>query len=280
MGIYDLPTKRITTAGGIDTAYYEIGSGAPVIFLHGSGIGVSSRANWWRNLPAIGEQYRAIAFDLVGFGDTIDPPDCAYGMKDWIDHVLQFMDALGLEKASLVGNSLGGWICLEFGTQHPERVDKLIPMGPGGRFRDDQRNESEEPHRKRIQQYSPSREKMEKLVLDYVYAPGGIPEELVEARLEQSLKPGAAERYAAMAESRARDHVEYPLDEATLGKLDRPTMIVHGLNDIVIPASSAWRLVHALPNGRLFAFAHCGHWAQIEKAGEFNGVCLSFLSNA
>jgi 2-hydroxymuconate-semialdehyde hydrolase len=278
MAIYNLPTKRLTTASGIDTAYYEVGSGAPVIFLHGSGIGVSSRVNWWLNLPAIGERYRALAFDLIGFGDTIDPPECTYGMKAWVDHVVQFMDALGLEKATLVGNSLGGWLCLEFGAQHPDRVDKLIPMGPGGRFRDDARNEAEEPHRKRIQEYSPSREKMSKLVLDYVYAPDRIPDELVEARLEQSLKPEAGERYAAMAESRARDHVDYPLDEAVLSQLDRPTMIVHGLNDIVVPASSAWRLAHALPDSRLVAFGQCGHWAQIEKAAEFNGICLSFLS--
>jgi 2-hydroxymuconate-semialdehyde hydrolase len=280
MSIYDLPTKRITTGNGIDTAYYETGSGAPVIFLHGSGIGVSSRVNWWLNMPVVGEHYRALALDLIGFGDTVDPPDSTYGVKAWIDHVLAFMDALGLEKASLVGNSLGGWLCLEFGTQHPERVDKLIPMGPGGRFRDDLRNESEEPHRKRIQAYSPSREKMSKLVLDYVHAPDRIPQELVDARLEQSLKPGSAERYAAMAESRSRDHAEYPLDEAILSKLDRPTMIVHGLNDVVIPASSAWRLAHALPDCRLVAFGQCGHWAQIEKAAEFNAVCLSFLATA
>ena len=135
-GLQEMVPQFVVTASGIENAYYELGTGDPVIFLHGSGVGVSSPANWWLNLPVLARSHRTLALDLVGFGDTVDPPGCDYGIATWLEQILEFMDAVGVERASFVGNSLGGWLGLLLAARYPERVNKLVPMGPGGRFAD------------------------------------------------------------------------------------------------------------------------------------------------
>ena len=125
-------TGRTIDAGGIATHYHDVGSGQPVLLLHGSGPGVSAWANWQHNIGVLAERYRVIAPDLVGFGATQRPDDIHYSLDTWIDHVWAFLDALGIERASLVGNSLGGRIGLGMASQHPERLDRMVLMGAPG----------------------------------------------------------------------------------------------------------------------------------------------------
>ena len=107
---FGLEDKWIETAEGELTHYHEVGEGTPILFLHGSGTGVSAAANWWLNLPSIGEQARCIAIDTIGYGQTVVAPNTAYGIRAWVDHAVRTLDALGIEKTWLVGNSLGGWL--------------------------------------------------------------------------------------------------------------------------------------------------------------------------
>ena len=98
---FGLEDKWIETAKGELTHYHEIGEGTPILFLHGSGTGVSAAANWWLNLPSIGEQARCIAIDTIGYGQTVVAPGTEYGIRAWVDHAIRTLDALGIE--NLVG---------------------------------------------------------------------------------------------------------------------------------------------------------------------------------
>lgn len=126
------PEDNSIVANGIRTNYLEAGSGPPVVLIHGSGPGVTAYANWRLTIPALAERFRVLAPDMVGFGGTERPPGVVYDLKTWADQVVGFLDAHGIERASLVGNSFGGAIALRVATQHPERVGRLALMGSAG----------------------------------------------------------------------------------------------------------------------------------------------------
>src|SRR4051812_11812316 len=119
-------------AGGVATNYHEAGSGAPVILIHGSGPGVSAWANWRLVLPALAERLHVFAYDQLGFGYTKLPAQPRYGLDAWVDHLLAFMQAVGVARAHLVGNSMGASVALAAAVTHPEVVDRLVLMGATG----------------------------------------------------------------------------------------------------------------------------------------------------
>src|SRR5580704_15780372 len=113
-------------ANGIKTNYLEAGKGDPVVLIHGSGPGVTSYANWRLVLPALAENFRVVAPDMVGFGFSERPTNIEYGVQTWADQVVGLMDTLELPKAHLVGNSFGGAIALRIATQHPARLPGVL----------------------------------------------------------------------------------------------------------------------------------------------------------
>ena len=125
-------------AGGHRLRVHTCGpSGAPaIVWLHGSGPGVSALSNWEHLLPRFAPAYRSIAPDILGFGDSEHPDPAPAGMLDYTrlraESVLALLAALGIEKAHLVGNSMGGMIALTVALAAPERVDRLVLMGSGG----------------------------------------------------------------------------------------------------------------------------------------------------
>ena len=120
-------------ANGIRTNYLEAGSGdQTVVLVHGSGPGVTAYANWRGVLPELGKDFRCVAPDMVGFGYSERPENPKYGLNTWADQTLGVMDALGIEKAHLIGNSFGGGIALRLATRHPDRVEKMVLMGSMG----------------------------------------------------------------------------------------------------------------------------------------------------
>ena len=118
------------TAAGIRTNYLDSGgAGAPVLLIHGSGPGVSAWANWRLVMPALAQQARVIAPDMVGFGYTERPEGFVYNMDAWVRQAVGLLDALGIERTDLVGNSFGGGLSLALAIAHPERVRRLVLMG-------------------------------------------------------------------------------------------------------------------------------------------------------
>lgn len=129
---FGLEDKWLETAPGELTHYHELGEGTPILFLHGSGTGVTAAANWWLNLPDIAELGRCIAIDSIGYGQTVVAEQTEYGIREWVRHAVRVLDALGIEKTWIVGNSLGGWLAFQFAIDFPERLLGIVSMGTGG----------------------------------------------------------------------------------------------------------------------------------------------------
>ena len=117
---------------GIRTHYHEAGAGRTVLFVHGSGPGVTAWANWRFTLPVAAERVHVLAPDLVGFGYSGRPEGAAYGKDLWVDHLIAFLEAKGVSRCAIVGNSLGGALALALAARRPDLVDGLILMGATG----------------------------------------------------------------------------------------------------------------------------------------------------
>jgi pimeloyl-ACP methyl ester carboxylesterase len=260
-------------ANGIKTNYLEAGTGDPVVLIHGSGPGVTSYANWRLVLPALAENFRVVAPDMVGFGFSERPANIEYGVQTWADQVVGLMDTLELPTAHLVGNSFGGAIALRIAAQHPDRVGKLVLMGSMGvPFPITEGLE-------RVWGYEPSFENMRKVLDVFAYSRDLVNDELAEVRYRGSIQPGFQESFAAMFPAPRQRWVEAmctPEDE--IRRLPHRTLIVHGREDQVIPLQTSLRLMELIDNADLSVFSHCGHWSMIERTADFNRSVSEFFS--
>jgi pimeloyl-ACP methyl ester carboxylesterase len=261
----DTPTTR--------THYLEAGTGMPVVFLHGSGPGVSALANWRFTIPVISKTHRALAPDLIGFGRTRTDRPPKVDLGAWVEHVAEFLDGLGLDRVHLVGNSMGGAIALAFAARHPERVDRLVTMGTiGVPF-------TVTPALDAVWGYTPDPDRMREIISmfawDQRYA---ADDELVRLRYEQSLDPASREPYEAMFPAPRQAAVDAAVvPDDTLRALPHPTLLIHGGADRVIPLETSLYAADLIPNSRLAIFPKCGHWVQIERRVEFPEVVRAFL---
>jgi len=260
-------------AGGIATHYWDIGTGTPVLMLHGSGPGVSAWANWRLNMEAIaGQGFRVLAPDLVGFGYTARPADIYYSLDTWRDHVWSFLDAIEVSRPAIIGNSLGGRIALAMAAHRPDRVARMVLMGvPGVGM-------TLTPGLAALRAYEPSEENMRRMLLDcFAVDPSIITDELVRTRYEASIAPGAFETYTEMfSERHAGSQLAITEDETRA--ITTPALVLHGMQDKVVPVEVAWNMARLLPNADLAVFGRCGHWTQIERAADFNAVVSRFLA--
>lgn len=175
-------------------------------------------------LPHLAHRSRVLAPDVLGFGYTERPASGHYDLATWTSHLSGFLDALGLERVSLVGNSFGGALALSLTTKAPERVDKLVLMGSVG--------------------------------VPFELTPG------LDA--VWGFEPSAIERLT--------------IDEGRIRAIRRPTLLVHGRDDRVIPLSTSLRLHELIDHSRLQVFDDCGHWVQIEQVEAFHAVIAHFLA--
>lgn len=261
-------------ANGIKTNYLEAGKGDPVVLIHGSGPGVTSYANWRLVLPALAEDFRVLAPDMVGFGFSERPANIKYGVQTWADQVVGLMDTLELPTAHLVGNSFGGAIALRIATQHPDRVGKLVLMGSMGvPFPITEGLE-------RVWGYEPSFENMRKVLDVFAYSRDLVNDELAEVRYRGSIQPGFQESFAAMFPAPRQRWVEAMCTpEDDIRRLPHRTLIVHGREDQVIPVQTSLRLMELIDNADLSVFSHCGHWSMIERTEDFNRNVREFFSD-
>lgn len=258
---------------GVATNYHDIGDGAPVLFIHGSGPGVSAWANWRTVLPPLAQRFRVVAPDILGFGYTERPEGQAYGPQVWLDHLLGFLDALGLERVSVVGNSFGGSLALALATKAPHRVDRLVLMGSVGvPF-------PLTPGLDAVWGFEPSLEAMRHLLDVFTYNEANVSDDLARLRLDAATRPGVQEAYASMFPApRQRMVDEMVVDQSAIETLPHSTLIVHGREDQVIPLANSVRLLNLVPKAQLHVFAECGHWVQIEQGSRFVRLVTDFLA--
>ncbi|GLZ48154.1 2,6-dioxo-6-phenylhexa-3-enoate hydrolase [Actinomycetospora sp. NBRC 106375] len=270
-----LADGRDADVRGVRTHYHDAGTGDPVLFLHGSGPGVSGWANWRLNLPVLAERFRVVAPDIVGFGSTERPDDVRYSLRSWTDHVWDVADTLGLERFSIVGNSLGGRIALEMAHERPGRVARMVLMGSPGV------GMTVTEGLRALRAYTPSPGNMRDLLRTYFAVdPDLITDDLVRIRYEASAAPGVHEAYTAMFHDPRHDGGNLGITEEQVRATAVPSLLVHGREDRVVPADVSWTMVNLLPDADLRVFARCGHWTQIERADEFNTTVADFLGRA
>ena len=267
---FGLEDKWIETAEGELTHYHDLGEGTPILFLHGSGTGVTAAANWWLNLPQLSEHGRCIAIDSIGYGQTIAADDVEYGIKEWVRHAVRVLDALGIEKTWIVGNSLGGWLAFQFALDYPERLLGIVSMGTGGA----KLTKALKGHSNPNLSEEGIRETLELFVVNKDL----VTDDLVKLRYQSALNDTASDRLKEVVAARDRDRTELPLDFERLAKLDIPVLLIHGMQDHVIPVSRTWEILNTIPHADAHVFSQCGHWSQVERADEFNEVVSSYIS--
>lgn len=266
---FGLEDKWVQTAPGELTHYHELGEGVPVLFLHGSGTGVTAAANWWLNLPQISEDARCIAIDSIGYGQTVVAEGTEYGIKEWVRHAVRTLDALGIEKTWIVGNSLGGWLAFQFAIDFPERLLGVVSMGTGGA----KLTQALKGHANPTLTEQGVRDTLELFVVNKEL----VTDELVALRYASALNDTASDRLAEVVAARDRDRDALPLDFDVLAQLEIPVLLIHGVQDKVIPVSRTWELLNVIPHADAHVFSQCGHWSQVERAEEFNQVIAQFL---
>lgn len=268
-------TPRTIDAAGITTAYLEAGSGEPVLMLHGSGPGVSGTANWQYNIPVLAEKFHVFAPDIVGFGATERPADIVYSLRTWTDHVWAFLDAHGIDKIAIVGNSLGGRIALQMATDHPARISRMVLMGSPGVGMTPTEGLAA------LRAYEPSPDAMRALLRNFFAVnPALITDELVAIRYEASVADGAFEAYRAMFFDPRHKGSELGITEEEVRAITTPSLLVHGREDKVVPLTVSVTMLGLLPKADLHVFSHCGHWTQIERADEFSALVSDFLGRS
>jgi pimeloyl-ACP methyl ester carboxylesterase len=260
-------------ANGIRTNYLEAGAGEDVVLIHGSGPGVTAYANWRVVIPELAKDYHVVAPDMVGFGFSDRPDGVKYELQTWADQTLGLMDALGIERTHLVGNSFGGAIALRLATQHPGRVDKMVLMGSMGV------DFKITPGLEAVWGYTPSFENMRAVLDVFAYSRELVNDELAEVRFRASTQPGFQESFGSMFPAPRQKQVEaMSTPERELKKLPHRTLIVHGREDQVIPLETSLKLAELLDNADLQVFSHCGHWSMIERTRDFNRAVRQFFA--
>lgn len=257
---------------GYEMHYLEHGSGAPVVFVHGSGPGVNAYSNFFPNYRVIAAAgYRTVMPDMLGFGWSSKPTGIDYTLELFVSTLREFLDALEIERCVLVGNSLGGAISMKFAIDYPERVEKLIVMGPGG-------IESRETYfkmpgiQKMVSQFVGSgfdRPGLRSLLGLLAYDPTTVTEELVEQRFN-ILQTQPKEVLARMI---------IPDLTPELGKVRCPLLGFWGIEDQFCPSSGYEKILRAVAESRFIMYSRCGHWAMIERAEDFNRNAIEFLKS-
>ena len=261
--------------GAFKTNYHDVGQGEPLFLIHGSGPGVTAWANWRLVIPSLAEQYRVIAPDMAGFGYTERVDGYNYTMDNWVQNAIDLMDALGIEKTHLVGNSFGGALAIALAIHHPQRVERLILMGAAGV------DFELTPGLDQVWGYEPSVENMRSMMDLFAYNRSLVTDELAQLRYEASIQPGFQETFSQMFPAPRQRSVDALASKPQdLKNINHETLILHGREDVVVPPVTSTTLFDLIPNSQLHMFGCCGHWTQIEHNARFIELVKDFLAEA
>jgi 2-hydroxy-6-oxonona-2,4-dienedioate hydrolase len=264
--------------------YHEAGEGPALILIHGSGPGVTGWANFQGNIGVFAEHFRTFIINLPGYGGSA--PVAGNPMAISADAVIRFMDALGIDRAHILGNSLGGIVGSIVAAQHPARVDRFVTIGGIGfglftAFPGEGINLltefAEDPTRERLIQW------LRSMVFDQAL----VTEELIDSRFKQATDPvtmaTSRQLYSRAAMKAMSDMTHGPQAAqsfAHLASIQAPTLITWGRDDRVSSLDRAFIALRLIPKAELHVFPNCGHWAMIERKAEFESTVLAFLTRS
>lgn len=258
------------------------GKGETILWLHGSGPGVTAWSNWQFALPFFDDKADSLAPDLVGFGATQHPQNPPAGMRNWmrlwVDQSLALLDALKVEKAHIVGNSMGGAIAMHLLMQAPDRFDRVVLMGPIGA-----------PHKitpeiDRLWGFyeDPSEQMFRNIIRWFVYDDAFLGDRLdgiAKTRYEAAMNPDVQKSFRAMFPAPRQTVLDdLVVPELALHRMTNPILLVHGRDDRIVPLETSMHLLQHLPKVQLHVFGQCSHWTQIEYAKPFNELLAEFFA--
>ena len=272
-------TSRNVRTGKYTTWINEAGdkNNEAILFLHGSGPGVTSIANWSYALNDCGSNFYCLAPDLYGFAQSNHPDEPLKNrqawMDCWIEQLIELIDHYELQKVHLVGNSLGCSIAMELLLEYPERFDRVVLMGPGGT---PNTKLSFELARAKSFYDNPSKKRLQQIMGWFVYdkeAMQPIIDSLTDSRFENAMREEVRRSNNSIFATAA-----VPIPTVALKRIENPILLVHGRDDKVCSIESSYYLLEHLNNAQLHVFSQCGHWTQIEKKDEFNFLIQQFFS--
>ncbi|NTY61911.1 alpha/beta fold hydrolase [Mycolicibacterium sphagni] len=274
-------TEHTVTVGGNQIFVAEKGDGPTVVMLHGGGPGASGVSNYARNIDALAERYRVVVPDMPGYGRSAKHVDHNDPFGYLADTIRGLLDQMGIASAHLVGNSYGGAAALRLALDTPQRVDKLVLMGPGGIGTT--RGLPTDGLKSLLSYYGgdgPSREKLATFIRTYlVYDGAAVPDELIDLRYQASLDPEVVANPPLQRPSGLRTLWRMDLSrDKRLAQLPNPTLVLWGRDDKVNRPSGGPLLLRLMPNAELIMTSHTGHWMQWERAELFNRLVADFLS--
>jgi pimeloyl-ACP methyl ester carboxylesterase len=257
----------------------DIGSGPPVLFVHGLG---GSWPNWLEQLPILSQGRRAIALDLPGFGDS-PMPSRPISIEGYARTLLELMDTLGVYSAAIVGNSMGGQITAELALLAPERVERIVLVSPAGvstasMLRRLPLIRLAHPALHAITGWVSSnadsiarrRTLRERALATVATQPQRIAPEFAAEQIRGMGKPGFLPALEALVE-----HSQTLSDR--LHAIRCPTLILWGGDDPLVPARDAEVFRREIPRAKKVVWEHTGHVAMFERAADFNALLDDFL---
>lgn len=272
--------SRIVTVGRRQIHLSEGGQGPAVLMLHGGGPGASGLSNYARNIGALAEHFRLLVPDMPGYGRSTKGLDRADPFGDLANCMLEMLDAIGVKRVHVIGNSLGGACALRMALDQPRRVGRLVLMGPGGV--NTTRSLPTKGLKHLLDYYGgegPTMAKMRQFIReDLVFDGSAVPEAVIEERFKASLDP---EVIAQPSLRRPKGLPKFSRIDFTrdprLERCECPTLVLWGTEDKVNRPSGGIALQQRMRRCDQYLFARTGHWVQWERASEFNAVTTAFL---
>ncbi|WP_067673261.1 alpha/beta fold hydrolase [Nocardia miyunensis] len=264
-------------ANGIPTRALRAGTGEEaVVFLHGTSGHLEAFA---RNIPAHAPHYRCHAIDMLGHGYT-GKPDYPYEIPRYVEHLVDYLDAVGIQRAHLVGESLGGWVAAHLASELPERVLSLQLLAAGGTVANPaimDRIKTSTTKAVRSNDIQLTRDRLRLLMHD----PADATEELVEVRHRIYHQPDfVANIHNLLSLQEMEVRQRNLLRPDRLARIQAPTLVVWGHENPFGDVPEAKKMAEDIPGARLQLYPECGHWPQHEQAEQYNPLSLDFLAEA
>lgn len=258
----ELPPQKVASVFGENMHYFEGGHGSEVILLHGLG---AAKEIWMPTFAALAPKYHVYTIDQIGFGQS-DKPLLDYRIATFSDFLYAFMQGQHISRATLIGNSLGGWIAIEFAAAHPEMVDKLVLVDSGGiPWQPGSAVVNLNPA-----SLGATRMMLESLFYDKKLVTDAFVERVFLNRIRNNDGYTIQRILAGIT-------AENQFEDKKLSSIHAPTLVLWGSNDELIPLTSAEKLRDGIHGATMVVIEQCGHIPEIEKPAEFNKALLEFL---
>ncbi|HSP17472.1 MAG TPA: alpha/beta fold hydrolase [Thermoanaerobaculia bacterium] len=259
------PETKVVEVFSHKISYIEAGSGSPVILLHGMG---ANKGVWRLTIPALAQKFHVYAPDQIGFGAS-DKPLINYHVATYSDFLAEFMQTLGITRASIVGNSLGGWVAADFAIRYPDRVDRLVLVDAAGYF-------TQPVNRKDLEVLNPGTlDETREMVKLVFFNKQMHTEAVVHMLYAERMKAGDAYTIERLLDAAAQ---RMDMLNDRLASVHAPALVMHGRQDPLIPLAAGQSIAQQIPGSKTVILDDCGHVPEIECPVSFDKALVEFLS--